>query len=64
MPNYAASEINVKKFISAYIIVQLTPRNAYRILLLIKQYRVKQIVYFHTYRYLQKRYRIYTGEYP
>ena len=31
MPNYAASEINVKKFISAYIIVQLTPRNAYRI---------------------------------
>ena len=34
------------------------------ILLLIKQYRVQQIVYFHTYRYVQKRYRIYTGEYP
>ena len=34
------------------------------ILLLIKQYRVKQIVYFHTYRYVQKRYRIYSGGYP
>ena len=33
------------------------------ILILIKQYRVKQLVYFHTYRLMQKRYRIYAGEY-
>ena len=34
------------------------------ILLLIKQYSVKQIVYFHINRYVQERYRIYTAYIP
>ena len=63
-----ATAINLKSYVPVQAVLMLlkkqykksSRRFILHILKLIKQHIVKQIVYFHTYRYIQKSYRIYT----